>query len=59
VSTPAGPFPSRIQIEAQLQKRKLDIRYQQPEVNAPLPPEIFTQEKPAHAEELRLETLGH
>jgi hypothetical protein len=58
VLTPAGPFPSRIQIEAQLQKRKLDIRYQQPEVNAPLPPEIFTQEKPAHAEELRLETLG-
>jgi hypothetical protein len=58
VLTPAGPFPSRIQIQAQLQKRKLDIRYQQPEVNASLPPEIFTQEKPAHAEELRLETLG-
>jgi len=59
VLTPAGPFPSRIQIEAQLQKRKLDIRYQQPEVNASLSPEIFTQEKPVHAEELRLETLGH
>ena len=58
IPTPAGPFPSRIQIEAQLQKRKLDIRYQQPEVNAALPPEIFTQEKPAHAQELRLETLG-
>jgi hypothetical protein len=58
VSTPAGPFPSRIQIEAPLQKRKLEIRYQQPELNASLPPEIFTQEKPAHAEELRLETLG-
>ncbi len=58
VSTPAGPFPSRIKIEAPLQKRKLEIRYQQPEINASLPPEIFTQEKPAHAEELRLETLG-
>jgi hypothetical protein len=58
VSAPAGPFPSRIQIEAPLQKRKLEIRYQQPEVNASLTPEIFTQEKPAHAEELRLETLG-
>jgi hypothetical protein len=58
VSTPVGPFPSRIQIEAPLQKRKLEIRYQQPELNASLPPEIFTQEKPAHAEELRLETLG-
>jgi hypothetical protein len=58
VSTPAGLFPSRIQIEAHLQKRKLEIRYQQPEINASLPPEIFTQERPAHAEELRLETLG-
>ena len=58
ILTPAGPFPSRIQIEAHFQKRKLEIRYQQPEVNASLPPEIFTQEKPAHAEELRLETLG-
>ena len=57
-ATPAGLFPSRIQIEARLQKRKLEIRYQQPEVNASLPPEIFTQEKPAHAEELRLETMG-
>jgi hypothetical protein len=58
IATPVGPFPSRIQIEAQLQKRKLEIRYQQPEFNASLPPEIFTQEKPAHADELRLETLG-
>ena len=58
IPTPAGPFPSRILIEAHLQKRKLEIRYQQPEINASLAPEIFTQEKPAHAEELRLETLG-
>ncbi|HEX6172671.1 MAG TPA: DUF4292 domain-containing protein [Candidatus Binatia bacterium] len=58
ISTPAGPFPSRIVIEAHLQKRKLEIHYQHPEINASLPPEIFTQEKPAHAEELRLETLG-
>jgi outer membrane lipoprotein-sorting protein len=58
ISTPAGSFPSRIQVEAHLQKRKLEIRYQQPEVNASLPPEVFTQDKPAHAQELRLETLG-
>jgi hypothetical protein len=58
ISTPAGSFPSKIQIEAQLQKRKLEIRYQQPEINASLPPEIFTQDKPAHAQELQLETLG-
>lgn len=58
ISTPAGQFPLRILIEAHLQKRKLEIRYQEPEINASLPPEIFTQEKPAHAEELRLETLG-
>jgi hypothetical protein len=58
VSTPAGSFPSKIQIEAPLQKRKLEIRYQEPEVNASISPEVFTQEKPAHAQELRLETLG-
>lgn len=58
ISTPAGSFPSKIQVEAQLQKRKLEIRYQEPEINASLAPEIFTQEKPAHAQELRLETLG-
>ena len=58
IATPAGSFPSKIQVEAQLQKRKLEIRYQEPEINASLPPEIFTQEKPAHAQELRLETLG-
>jgi hypothetical protein len=58
ISTPAGSFPSKIQVEAHMQKRKLEIRYQEPEVNASLSPEIFTQEKPAHAQELRLETLG-
>lgn len=58
ISTPAGSFPSKIQVEAHMQKRKLEIRYQEPEINASLPPEIFTQEKPAHAQELRLETLG-
>jgi Domain of unknown function (DUF4292) len=58
ISTPAGSFPSKIQVEAQLQKRKLEIRYQEPEINGSLLPEIFTQEKPAHAQELRLETLG-
>lgn len=58
ISTPTGSFPTRIQIEAHLQKRKLEIRYQGPEINAALPPEVFTQEKPAHAQELRLETLG-
>jgi hypothetical protein len=58
ISTPAGSFPSKIQVEGHMQKRKLEIRYQEPEVNASLSPEIFTQEKPAHAQELRLETLG-
>jgi hypothetical protein len=58
VNTVAGQFPSRIQIEAQSQRRKLEIRYQEPEFNVSLAPELFTQQKPAHAQEMQLEALG-
>lgn len=58
VSTPAGLFPLRIQIEAPLQKRNLEIRYQEPELNPSIPEELFSQQKPGHAQELRLESLG-
>jgi hypothetical protein len=58
INTVAGQFPSRIQIEAQSQRRKLEIRYQEPEFNVSLAPEVFTQQKPAHAQEMQLEALG-
>jgi len=58
IQTPSGLFPSRIQVEAPLQDKKLEIRYQEPELNASLSPELFSQQKPAHAQELRLEALG-
>jgi hypothetical protein len=58
IATPPGLFPSRITVEAPLQKRKLEIRYQEPEFNAALSPELFTQQKPPHAQELPMEALG-
>jgi hypothetical protein len=58
IATPAGLFPSRITMEAPLQKRKLEIRYQEPEINGALPTELFTQQKPGHVEELPIEALG-
>ncbi len=57
-TTPAGPFPTRIWIESAIQKRRLDIRYQEPELNATLPAELFTQQKPANVKELPIEALG-
>lgn len=58
VSTPAGLFPSKISIEAPLQKKKLDIRYQEPELNGKIPSELFTQQKPPHAQEVPIEAIG-
>lgn len=59
VTTPAGLFPSRISIEAQLQKRKVEIRYQEPELNAKLAADLFTQQKPPHAQEVPIEQIGN
>jgi Domain of unknown function (DUF4292) len=59
VSTPAGLFPSRIIIEAPSQKRKLEIRYQEPELNGKIPSELFTQQKPPHAQEVPIEAIGN
>jgi hypothetical protein len=58
VSTPAGLFPSKIIMEAPLQKRKLELRYQEPEINVALSPDLFTQQKPGHVQELPIEALG-
>ena len=57
-STPAGSFPLKIFLEAPPQQRRLEIRYQEPELNAGLPLTLFVQEKPASAKEVPLESLG-
>jgi hypothetical protein len=58
ISTPAGLFPTRIIMEAPLQNRKLELRYQEPEINAQFSPDLFTQQKPGHVQELPIEALG-
>lgn len=58
ISTPAGLFPSKITIEARAQKKKVEIRYREPELNAKIPADLFTQQKPPHAEEVPIETIG-
>lgn len=58
VPTPGGLFPSRITIESAAQKKRLEIRYQEPELNAMLPAESFSQQKPSHVKELPIEALG-
>ncbi len=57
-STPDGPFPLEISLEAPTQQKRLEIRYQEPELNVTLPSPLFVQEKPATARELPLESLG-
>lgn len=56
--TPAGLFPSKITIESLAQKKKVEIRYQEPEINVPLSADLFTQQKPAHAQEVPIEMIG-
>jgi hypothetical protein len=57
-STPAGLFPLKIIFEAAGQKRSVEIVYEGPEINAALPAELFSQQKPASAKELPIEALG-
>ncbi len=58
VSTPAGFFPSKITVEANLQGKKLEIRYQDPELNAVIASDLFSQQKPENVKEVPLEGLG-
>jgi len=58
IQTPAGLFPSKILFEARTPKRRLEIRYQEPELNVALSPAVFSQEKPANVKELPIEALG-
>ncbi|HEU4346105.1 MAG TPA: DUF4292 domain-containing protein [Candidatus Binatia bacterium] len=57
-STPAGLFAGTIQLESMGQKRRLEVRYQSPELNVDIPDEVFSQKKPAHVTELPIEALG-
>ena len=58
IQTPAGLFASRIVFEANLQRKKIQIRYQQPEINATISPELFSQQKPANVQEVPIEAIG-
>lgn len=58
IDTPAGLFPSRIVFEANLQRKKVQTRYQQPEINATISPELFSQQKPANVQEVPIEAIG-
>jgi len=57
-ATPAGPFPLKISLEVPTQQRRLDIRYQDPELNIDLAPALFVQQKPENAREVPIESLG-
>lgn len=57
-STPDGPFPLKISLEAPPQQKRLEIRYQEPELNVELSLPLFVQEKPATAREIPLESVG-
>lgn len=56
--TKAGLFPLHLVLEAPAQKRKLEIRYKDPELNDGIPPEQFVQQIPAHAKEVPIEAVG-
>ena len=58
IQTPAGSFPSLIQIEAPLQTKRLEIRIEEPEFNGSTPAELFTQPIPANVKEYRIEAIG-
>jgi hypothetical protein len=58
VSTPAGLFPTRVVFEAPLQKKKVEIRYEEPNVNGGTSPDLFTQQKPANVQEVPIEAIG-
>jgi len=58
IQIPAGLFPSKIVIESPQQKRRLEIQYEQPELNVSLSNDLFSQVKPANVKEYPIEALG-
>ncbi len=57
-SSPAGPFPLKISLEAHAQQMHLEITYQEPELNIDLLSSLFDQKKPENVREIPLESLG-
>jgi outer membrane lipoprotein-sorting protein len=55
--TPVGLFPARISLEAHSQKKRLEIRYREPELNVELSPDLFVQEKPPYVKEIPMDSL--
>jgi hypothetical protein len=58
ISTPAGPFASTIVVDAPSKGKKLEIHYQEPELNVSIPTDLFSQQKPPDAKELPIDALG-
>ncbi len=58
ITTPAGLFPSKINVEAPQQGKKLEIRFQEPEFNTTIPADSFSQQKPANVQEYPIEMIG-
>ena len=58
ITTTAGLFPSKIEVEAPLQGKKLEIRFQEPELNATIPAELFSQQMPPNVREIPIELIG-
>jgi len=58
ITTSAGLFPSKINVEAPQQGKKLEIRFQEPEFNTTIPADSFSQQKPAHVQEFPIEMIG-
>jgi hypothetical protein len=57
--TTQGMFPLNIRLEAPPQGRKLELRYDEPEINATFSPELFSQQKPVHAQEVPIEAIAN
>ena len=58
IQTPAGLFPTSMTIDLPLNKRRVEIRYEQPELNTAIANELFVQAKPANVKEYPIEALG-
>ena len=58
IQTAAGLFPTHILMESPPQKKRLEIRYQDPELNVAIANDLFSQQKPVNVKEYPIEALG-
>ncbi len=56
--TPVGLFPTKIVVESAGQNKRLEIRFEEPELNVTIPADQFTQQKPLNVQEVPLEAMG-